>query len=71
MMARKIRLLALHGKGTSARIMKAQIKPLIDALGDLLEVHYMDGGEISAPYQGESLLHSLCVCTVSDLVLTW
>lgn len=52
--ARKIRLLALHGKGTSARIMKAQIKPIVDVLGDLVEVDYMDGGEVSAPYQGES-----------------
>ncbi|CBQ71605.1 conserved hypothetical protein [Sporisorium reilianum SRZ2] len=48
----KFRLLALHGKGTSGRIMKAQIKPLIDLLGDVLEVHYMDGSEASAPYQG-------------------
>lgn len=55
MSGRKIRLLALHGKGTSARIMKAQIKPLIDLLGDVLEVHYMDGSEMSAPYQGESM----------------
>lgn len=51
---RKMRLLALHGKGTSARIMKAQIKPIVDMLGDIVEVHYMDGGEISAPYQGSS-----------------
>lgn len=50
---RKIRLLALHGKGTSARIMRAQFKPLVDLLGDVLEVHYVDGGETSAPYQGE------------------
>ncbi|SPO31867.1 uncharacterized protein UTRI_06704 [Ustilago trichophora] len=49
---RKFKLLALHGKGTSARIMKAQIKPIIDVLSDILEVHYMDGGVVSAPYQG-------------------
>ncbi|SNX88101.1 uncharacterized protein MEPE_06812 [Melanopsichium pennsylvanicum] len=49
---RKYKLLALHGKGTSARIMKTQLKPIIDVLGDILEIHYMDGGEVSAPYQG-------------------
>ncbi|EST06960.1 Serine hydrolase FSH [Kalmanozyma brasiliensis GHG001] len=49
---RKTRLLALHGKGTSGRIMKTQIKPIVDVLGDVLEVHYMDGSELSAPYQG-------------------
>ncbi|TKY86904.1 hypothetical protein EX895_004192 [Sporisorium graminicola] len=48
----KMQLLALHGKGTSARIMKAQIKPLVDLLDNVLDVHYMDGGETSAPYQG-------------------
>lgn len=50
---RKIRLLALHGKGTSGKIMKTQIKPIVDVLGDVLEVHYMDGSELSAPYQGK------------------
>lgn len=54
MPTRKIRLLALHGKGTSARIMKAQIKPILDVLSDLVEVDYIDGGVISAPYQGKS-----------------
>ena len=55
---RKIKLLALHGKGTSARIMKAQLKPIIEALGGIVEVHYMDGGEVSAPYQGTSMTSS-------------
>lgn len=50
---RKLKLLALHGKGTSARIMKAQIKPIIDVLSDAVEVHYLDGGAVSAPYQGK------------------
>ncbi|GAC94987.1 hypothetical protein PHSY_002560 [Pseudozyma hubeiensis SY62] len=54
MSARKIRLLALHGKGTSARIMRAQIKPIVDLLGEIVVVDYIDGGEPSAPYQGES-----------------
>lgn len=62
MHSRKVRLLALHGKGTSARIMKSQIKPIIDLLGDVVEVHYMDGGEISAPYQGKSLQSFLLAC---------
>ena len=51
---RRFRLLALHGKGTSARIMKTQIKPIVDALGELVEVEYLEGGERCAPYQGES-----------------
>lgn len=54
MAPRKIRLLGLHGKGTSARIMKTQIKPIIDALGGILEVDFLDGGHVSCPYQGES-----------------
>ncbi|KAI3489894.1 hypothetical protein L1887_45987 [Cichorium endivia] len=49
---RRFRLLALHGKGTSARIMKTQIKPIVDALGELFEVEYLEGGERCAPYQG-------------------
>lgn len=53
-MLHKIKLLALHGKGTSARIMKAQIKPITDILGDVLEVDFLDGGEVSAPYQGKA-----------------
>lgn len=60
--SRKVKLLALHGKGTSARIMKAQIKPIIDVLGDILEVHYMDGGEVSAPYQGKLPLRFEIIC---------
>ncbi|KAJ9477234.1 FSH1 domain-containing protein [Pseudozyma hubeiensis] len=32
--------------------MRAQIKPIIDLLGDIVEVDYIDGGERSAPYQG-------------------
>ncbi|SPC68115.1 uncharacterized protein UHOD_08971 [Ustilago sp. UG-2017b] len=52
MAPRKIRLLGLHGKGTSARIMKTQIKPIIDALGGILEVDFLDGGHVSCPYQG-------------------
>lgn len=59
MSTRKMRLLALHGKGTSGRIMKTQIKPILDILGDEVEVHYMDGGELSAPYQGEITLRAL------------
>ncbi|SPO31981.1 uncharacterized protein UTRI_06704_B [Ustilago trichophora] len=56
MPTRKLKLLALHGKGTSARIMKAQIKPIIDMLSDILEVHYLDGGAVSAPYQGIEIM---------------
>lgn len=61
----KMQLLALHGKGTSARIMKAQIKPLVDLLDNVLDVHYMDGGETSAPYQGRSA--PLC-CPVETFI---
>ncbi len=34
--------------------MKTQIKPIVDALGELVEVEYLEGGERCAPYQGES-----------------
>ncbi|SPO49175.1 uncharacterized protein PSANT_06866 [Moesziomyces antarcticus] len=32
--------------------MKTQIKPIVDALGELVEVEYLEGGERCAPHQG-------------------
>lgn len=48
-----VRLLALHGKGTSASIMRAQIKPIVDALRDVVQVEYLQGHEACAPYSGK------------------
>ncbi|PWN50155.1 hypothetical protein IE53DRAFT_369158 [Violaceomyces palustris] len=48
----KLRILVLHGKGTSARIMRAQIKAITDALADEAEFEFLQGHVDSQPYHG-------------------
>jgi hypothetical protein len=41
-MARKLRILCLHGTETTAEIMQWQLRTFQQTYGDLLELHYVD-----------------------------
>jgi predicted esterase len=47
--APRLRLLALHGMGTSAQILSRQLRPLADAVADVAELVYLDGQEQCPP----------------------
>ena len=42
----RLRLLCLHGMGTSAAILARQLRPLADATSDIAELVYLDGQEL-------------------------
>jgi hypothetical protein len=54
--ATRLRLLALHGMGTSAQILARQLRPLADAVADVAELVYLDGQEPCAPVRRAALL---------------
>ena len=45
----RLRLLALHGMGTSSLILARQLRPLVDAVSDVAELVYLDGQEQCPP----------------------
>lgn len=47
--APKLRVLCLHGMGTSAAILQRQLRPLVDATLDDVEYAFLDGQEECPP----------------------
>ena len=45
----RLRLLALHGMGTSSHILARQLRPLIDAVADVADFVLLDGQEQCPP----------------------
>ena len=45
----RLRLLALHGMGTSSEILMRQLKPLTEAVSDVAELVFLDGQEQCPP----------------------
>ncbi|KAK0552224.1 hypothetical protein OC846_002975 [Tilletia horrida] len=50
--SRPTRILCLHGKGTSAKVLETQMKPLLKKLGSRVECVFLNGPVLSDPYHG-------------------
>jgi predicted esterase len=57
--ATRLRLLALHGMGTSAQVLARQLRPLADAVADVAELVYLDGQEQCPPVRR---VRGFCTC---------
>ena len=53
--AARLRLLALHGMGTSAQILARQLRPLAEAVADIAVFVFLDGQEQCAPVRSTAL----------------